>query len=414
MKRLVVLLVLSASPAAAQPATIDQLVATALARSPELRAARAAIPAGEGDVTQAQLRSNPMLTAGHQQQVGGSDRQTDVTVEWPLALGRRPARTVAAAQQLEVTRAAVADRERLLAAAVREQAGRVLAAQRVVAIADEALTSARSLRDLLERRASEGVIPQLEANQSALEMWRLEAERAFAAADAEVATIELKTLVGLPPDAPLALGESLEGIVRAAPAGAEPAASVRADVREAGARVALGDARIELARREGGVDLSLFGGYSQMRIGFSQFGLDASGRPAPIDGTFHYVGFGTTIALPLWNRNQGTLATAAAERDGARALVAARELAARAELEAAAARDREARRAVDLYAASIRALALRNADVILEAYELGAVRLMDLLDNQRRYLDIERTYTDTLLKAYDARVALQRARGEIR
>ena len=71
-------------------------------------------------------------------------------------------------------------------------------------------------------------------------------------------------------------------------------------------------------------------------------------------------------------------------------------------------------RAVELYAASIRALAQRNADVMLEAYELGAVSLTDLLDNQRRYLEIERTYTDTLLKAYDARVALRRARGEIR
>jgi cobalt-zinc-cadmium efflux system outer membrane protein len=354
-----------------------------------------------------------MVTALRQEQMGGADNQTNVEVEWPLQLGRRPARIAAAEREVDVARGSVAERERVLANAVRAQAGRVLATRRIVAIADEALTSTRSLRDLLERRASEGAIPQLEANLSSLEMWRIEADRAFAVAEADVAAIELRTLLGLPADAPLALGESLEAIVRA-PADEPAAVAARADLLEAQARVALADARIDAARGEGGLDASVFGGYSRMRFGFEQLGLSHTGAHVPIQGIFHNVAVGTTLTVPLWNRNQGAIAAAEAERDAARALVAARELAGRAEIEAAAVRDREARRAVELYGASIRALAQRNADVMLEAYELGAVPLTDLLDNQRRYLDIERTYTDTLLKAYDARVALRRARGEIR
>jgi outer membrane protein, heavy metal efflux system len=192
------------------------------------------------------------------------------------------------------------------------------------------------------------------------------------------------------------------------------ALSARPDLREAAARVALGEARVEVMRREAGLDLNVFGGYTNMRTGFPQSGLDARGRPTPIEGTFHFLALGTTVTLPIWKHHEGAIAAAAAERDGAQELAAARELAARAEVEMAIVRDREARRAVELYAASIRALAQQNNDVILEAYELGSVRLMDLLDNQRQYLEIERTYTDTLVKAYSARVALRRARGEIR
>ena len=412
---LVAVLVAGVSPVMAQELTIEQLVVIALERSPELRSARAEIAAAQAQVTQAALSPNPMLTGSRQQQVGGRDSETMIQLAWPLDWGRRPARVAAAAREADVVRASVAERERVLASAVRAQAGRLLAARRNLTIADEALTAARGLRDLLERRAAEGAVPQLEANLSALEMWRIEAERAFAAADAEVAAIDLRALAGLPADAPLALSETLEAIVRTAASSVEPPpAAPRADVLEAQARVALGEARVGAARREGALDLNLFGGYSRMRFGFGQLGLTPTGAPEPIQGVFHNVMFGTTLMLPWRNRNQGAVAAAEAERDGARELVAARALLARAEVDAAVVREREARRAVDLYAASILALAQRNNDVLLEAYELGSLPLTDLLDNQRRYLEIERAYTDTLVKAYEARVALRRARGESR
>ena len=44
------------------------------------------------------------------------------------------------------------------------------------------------------------------------------------------------------------------------------------------------------------------------------------------------------------------------------------------------ARDREARRAVELYASTVRDLARQNVDVVLEAYDLGRFPLSDLLD----------------------------------
>ena len=57
-------------------------------------------------------------------------------------------------------------------------------------------------------------------------------------------------------------------------------------------------------------------------------------------------------------------------------------------------------------------LARQNLDTIRQTYELGRATVSDVLAEQRQYLDVERAYTATLKAAYEARTALQRARGE--
>jgi cobalt-zinc-cadmium efflux system outer membrane protein len=408
-----------ATKAHAQEGTIEQLVATALERSPELRAARTEAAAAGGQVTQAGLRPNPTLSASRMLMTG-QQHQTLVEVEWPLDLYRRSARIGVAQDAVRLATLSIDDRERLLAASVREQAGRLLAARRNVDIMTEGLTAARRMRELLDARVTEGEIPKIDANIAAVEAGRIEADLALAQAEADGAAIELKALIGLPANAPLVLRESLEDVVRALPAPpatqALPASSLaaRADIQAATARVALADARVEQARREGRMDLSLVGNYGREGYGFEQRGFDAAGRLVPVQGNFHSFEIGANVTLPLRNRNQGMVAAAEAERSGEQELLAARQLAAQAEIDAAAVRDREAQRAVDLYATSIRDLARQNVDVQLEAYDLGRTPLTDLLTEQRRYLDVEAGYTSVLERAYGARVALRRARGDIR
>ena len=71
-----------------------------------------------------------------------------------------------------------------------------------------------------------------------------------------------------------------------------------------------------------------------------------------------------------------------------------------------------ARQALALIEGSV-SLSRKNLDVVRQTYELGQRAVSDVLAEQRRYLDIERTYTDTLRAAFDARTALRRARGEL-
>ena len=404
--------------AAAQDTTIEQLVTTALERAPDIRAARTAIAAAGGQLTQAGLKPNPVLTTS-QKQITDGQHETMVGIEWPLDLFRRPSRVETARQELEATNLSVQDRERMLASAVREQAGRLLASRRNVEVMNEALTAAGRMRELLDQRVTEGEVPRLDANIAAVEVGRMQADLILAGADADQATIELKALVGLRPDAPLVMRDSLESLVRVtSPAEAaqtpDAALAARADIREATARVALAGARVDEARREGRFDMTLAGTYGLSRFSFAQRGLDDSGRPVPIEGLFHSVTMGAVLTLPVRNKNQGALAAAQAERSGQEELLAARQLAARAELDASMAQDREAQRAVDLFASSIRDQARQNVDVLLESYDLGRSSLSDVLAEQRRYLEVEAAYTTVLSHAYQARVALRRARGEIR
>ena len=307
----------SVGPAAnafAQETSVEQLVATALERSPDIRAARTAIAAASGAVTQAGLRPNPTFT-GSQMLMTGAQHQTLFEVDWPLDLSRRDARVGAAQRGVEATTLAVQDRERGLAADVRQQAGRLLAARRNVDITTEALTTARRMRELLDAKVTEGYTPKLDANIAAVEAGRLEADLAIAQADAEAAAIELKALIGLAPNEPLVLRESLEMLVRTNDDGApQPAASVaaRPDVRAAASRVTLADARVEAARREGRTDVTLVGNYGREGYGFSQRGFDETGRLVPVEGKFHSVTVGARLQLPLRNKNQG------ARRDRAR------------------------------------------------------------------------------------------------
>ena len=78
----------------------------------------------------------------------------------------------------------------------------------------------------------------------------------------------------------------------------------------------------------------------------------------------------------------------------------------------ARARDERAREAVKIYGDGAQALARQNLAVVGQSYELGRVTVFEVLAERRRYLDVERAYTEALRAAYEARTALKRALGE--
>ena len=149
----------------------------------------------------------------------------------------------------------------------------------------------------------------------------------------------------------------------------------------------------------------------RMDAGFPQQGVGAAGALERVRGQFNYVAGGAMVMLPLFNRNQGQVAAAQAERSGAEARREAAELAARAEVAAAQARDARAQRAVSLYAGGVRTLARQNLNVVRQTFDLGRATVFDVLTEQRRYLEIEQAYTTALREAWEARAALEARAG---
>lgn len=394
---------------------LEQAIARALEREPALRGARAEIDVARGLRQQAGLRPNPMLSFERRIEPGGTDSLTSVGIEWPLDLWRRQGRIGTAGRQLTATEFAVADRARILAGDVRVQYGATAAAARDVQVADDLVAVAQRQLDLVRARIETGATPPLQADLLDVELRRLRAERLVAAGRAEAELVRLKQLLDMSPEEPLLLRETLEALVTGGdmePTG-EPSSS-RPDVREAEARVTIADARIDQANRESRPEISVFGSYMRMDSGFPQLGFNTVGVLERVRGQFNYVAAGAILTVPLLNRNQGQIAAAEAERSGALARQRAAELAARAEIAAAQARDTQARSAVALYTSGVRTLARQNLDVVTQTFNLGRATVFEVLTEQRRYLDIEHAYTAALREAWEARAALKRARGDMR
>jgi cobalt-zinc-cadmium efflux system outer membrane protein len=393
--------------------SLNDAISGALEREPSLRAARTAIEAAQGMRVQAGLRPNPMMSLERREQPDGEDNQTTLGVEWPLDLFRRGARVTVADREAEAVNQSVADRVRMLVADVRLKYGEAAASIRALAIADNLAGSAE--RDLLLRRArvDEGASPPFERDVLEVELRRLESHRLLALGSVESAIVELKRVIGIRPETTIRLRDTIDALVARTPLAPSNSLTVqRADVREAEVRVRLADARIERARSEGRFDISLFGSYMRMASAFPQRGFNREGTLEPVQGVFHYLTGGTTITLPLRNRNQGEIAVARAERTAAEARLEEAQLAADAEVVSAAAQDARARQALEIIEAAV-GLSGKNLEVIRQTYELGRATVAEVLAEQRRYLELETTYTGVLRTTYAARVMLLRARGEL-
>jgi cobalt-zinc-cadmium efflux system outer membrane protein len=400
--------------------SLDQAIAAALEREPSLHAARAEVAVRLGERIQAGLRPNPSLSFEQREEPAGRDRQTTVMVQWPLDLFRRPGRVAVADRQVSAAQQAAADRARMLAADVRAAYGDVLVALRDVSVLAGLLTAVRTEHDLLRARVSEGASPPLDRDLLRVELQRLESDRLLQDGRLEQAVLGLKRLLGMGPGDQVGIRDTLAELVgsSAVPPNGELAAdsalaASRPDVREAETLVAAAEARVDAARREGRVDVSVYGSYMRMSAGFAQRGFAADGRLEPVSGVFHYVAGGAMLMLPLRQRNQGEVASAQAERTAAAARHDAARLSAEHEIAAARVRLESARKAVGTYDAEALKLARANLSVVSQTYELGRASVFDVLAEQRRYLELERAYTETLREAYEAQTALGRATGEL-
>ena len=399
--------------------SLDDAIALALKQEPGLRAARTEIDAAVARRQQAALRANPSASFEHREEPGGSDNQTTLAVQLPLELFRRSTRVAAAEQEIAVSRFEFADRERRLAADVRARYGEVIIAIRELAVLEELLSAVRRQHELVAARSKEGAAPALERDLLDVEARRLEADHPLHVAHVETALVELKRSLGIDPETPLAVRDTLETLAMRESATpmvqkADDHIRTRPDVLAAEAQMKAAESRIRQASSEGRFDLTVFATYMRTDAGFPQMGFAPSGGIERVRGTFNYLAGGAMVMVPLLNRHQGAIAAARAERAGAEAAHDAAILQARADLAAARVQDVSAQASVREYRDAVRSIARRNLDVITETYTLGRATVFDVLNEQRRYLDVERAYTAALRSAFEARTRLVLALGVVR
>jgi cobalt-zinc-cadmium efflux system outer membrane protein len=383
------LAVIAAAPGALcaqQPVTRAQAISAALAHGPRLPLAAADTAAAHAALVGARQFANPTLTASYSKDVPQHHVLLDVPLDFPwlrrARVGGASAFNDAARARFALERAAVTfDAETTYTTALVAAAHARLSA-RNAQDADSLLHMARARRDAGDASEMDVQLATVFAGQ--------QANQALTDSLVEVAALlDLQTVMGDSSDrVRVVLADSLDVVSGGAAGGGTPLGVTAA---ESALRAA--DQFLAVERR------SVFGAPS------IQFGFDAHDpTPGGERGVLPTVGL--AIPLPLFNQNQGNIAAATAERDRARAELAAARLESARDI-AQMTRTRDIALARVARDRTLLESANRVSAMALAAYAEGAVALPAVLEAQRNARETLSQYVDDLGAANVAIAALR-------
>ncbi|HVQ36466.1 MAG TPA: TolC family protein [Pyrinomonadaceae bacterium] len=397
-----------------QGTSSSDLVRRALASNGELAAARIDIERARARMRQAGLRPNPTLdleqTSGRYTGSAG-ESETSIGIALPLELGGKRKRRMELAQaELEAVEAEVADRKRRLAAEVRVNYAEALAALRELETAENLNNLAQQTTRFVQARVNEGETAPIELNLLMVEVDRLRSRRFLVEGRLKAALLRLKNLASIPFTEPLRLREDLATPVLPPPPGSleaaiEIALRHRPDLRLAKLNEEVAHAGLSLARANSTPDVTAFSRYTLNRSSYQDSPVGVRNERDRL------LTFGVSLGIPVFHRNQGAKAESAAAISQARTRREFLESVVRSEVESAYARYEAAREAVATFEQGVIARSNENIRVVRAAYELGHFSITDLLNEQRRLVDSQRDFTETLTEQYRALADLQTALG---
>jgi cobalt-zinc-cadmium efflux system outer membrane protein len=173
-------------------------------------------------------------------------------------------------------------------------------------------------------------------------------------------------------------------------------------------------AGVDLARAEAKPDVTLSAGYTRQDNQFDGlFGFNTAGSLSPIQSQDNMLNFGVSIPLRTSRSGAGNVEAATARASGARLRREYLERNIPSEVEDSYQRWRTAAESLQMLQSGVLDPSTQNLAVIREAYKLGQLRLLDVLNEQRRLVDTQMAYIDAQADAARTWAELQRAAGGI-
>jgi cobalt-zinc-cadmium efflux system outer membrane protein len=390
------------------------LIQRALGSNGELAAARLEVERARARLRQAALRKNPSVDIEHATGAftgSPGERETSIGLSIPLELGGlRQRRIDLAKASLEATEAEIQNRERQLASEVYAIYAEAMAALRELQITENLNDIDTQTTRFVQARVNEGESAPIELNLLRVEVDRLRSRRALSEGKLKASLLKLKLVAGLFSDEPLRLREELESPQLQSPpasvsAAIELALRSRPDLRLARLNEELAQAGLRLAQAEARPEVIPFTKYT---VGRSIIEDTPVGSLIDHDKT---ISFGVSIALPIFNRNQGDKAEAALAISQAEKRRQFLEQIVRSEVSSAYERYEAARNAVQVYQQGVIARSNENIRAIRAAYEIGEFRISDLLTEQRRLAESQQEFTQALAEKYRALADIHTALG---
>lgn len=394
--------------------SINELIERALESNQDLAAARLEIEKARARLNQAGLRPNPTLE--FEQSSGAilgspGGGQFTVGASLPVELyGRRAARINVAQIEIEASEAEIRNRERILAGNILTNYAEALAALRELDATERLLELDLQTTKFVQIRVNEGETPPLELNLLQAEVERLRSRRQLVEGRLDSALTQLKMLAGLSFDEPLRLREQLtSAILPTLPPTLEESVAValrtRPDILLANIEEQVATAGLRLVRATSRPDLTAYTRFTQGRLGFDN---DPQGRYQSRNSSLT---FGVAFGLPIFNKNQGAKAAAEIAVRQAQARREFAERVVRGEILAAYQRFEAASRAVATLENAALPRSMQNVETFRKVYELGEIKITDLIAEQRRLLDATRDLTEALTQRYRAQIDVHIALG---
>lgn len=390
--------------------TLQQAVEFAQQNNGELKALREEKGIREAGKIKAGLYPNPVLDLdGTTGELSGSPSENSISIgisQEFLTMGKRGKRLQVADKEIEGFGRQIDNSGRLLTEEVKNTFYDLLLAEKRVELAERSIALNNQLLEVTKQRLEAGDIPELEVNLARVEVARSEGRKVEAERELYPAKARLLAIMGLSPDQGAGFSGSLEGkpFTRSLLELKDLALAKRPDVRALDAETAKGDAEIALARAERIPNITAGLGYQRENTAIEVAGSEAKDRD-------NLIGLKVSIPIPLFDRNQAGIREAQARKGSAEnRYIFARTVVGR-EVEAAYARLTTAEKSLSIYGKDIIPQLEENLKLVQEAYRLGEVGILTVIEEQKKFFDVNDGYLAALYARQTALAKLEAAVG---
>jgi outer membrane protein, heavy metal efflux system len=381
--------------AAAQesPLTFHSALDLAVASNLDLLAARRGRAVREAAVVTAGQHPNPDL-------VFESTKDTPhqmLSLDVPFEPWKRSRRMGVAREELKLADVDDAAAMAVLRRSVRMAFYSLLAAEEGTRLAQSMVDVATRVREVAQARFEEGASPRIDVMGADLGLARAKADLDLARSARLAGQAELNALLNRPPSQPLAVaGDLAEG-------------ALLPSVEQAVARAAAGNAELRAAEQEVAIEDRRLGLLKGERFPTPVFTLGAVfNAPGEFDAGYRA---GLSLAVPIFDRNQGQIAGSLALADKARLRRDALRRSVEAKAFAAHARATAQRAQVSAYRETLVPTATTIESLAEEGYRLGRSPVLAVLEAQRTLRDAKSEYLASLVSLQSALADLEDVLG---
>jgi cobalt-zinc-cadmium efflux system outer membrane protein len=400
------------------PDALQSLIATATANNQELASWRTRSLEAKGLLRQAGVKTpftveastssgRPLKTVGEEEYSAGFSRTLETG-------GKRGRRVAVAEVRLNQVEKEYLERLRLFAFEIKSRYADALGESLRLKIFDDVIAANRRSLELTQARVAQGDAAQLDQTLLEVELARVEALKSTAGGRLNAALSDLRRLAALPTDSNV-LGTT---IFRLGPQAAQleslipVALEARADLRVAKLMEQLGEEELRLVEAEGRPDVTVAARYFKRNSQFDdQYGTTPTGSSVLLRDRDDILQVGVSVPILTKKRNAGNVEAAQARIVGARQRARFLEKAIPQEVEAAWKRWTASRESSSILESSVVSQSQKTLAIIQQAYQLGQLRVLDVLNEQRRVLDARFALLDSQIDGAKSFAELERAVG---